>query len=215
LKDHGLKSNDAFKNLTPKALIESAKEAIAIGKVIGEKVIVMSCSTGGTFSAILAPYDQKIAGLIMYSPNIDIADPTSELVTGPWGNKLIRLAMKGEYNHINYDSLPKQYWMSQYHVDGIIALKYLIEQEMTRENFEKITTPIYIGYYPQDDVVSVPDMKKFYEQISSPEGAKEMHAFENSGHHVISSYIFSKSVPEIEESTKMFVENVLKISPVQ
>ena len=53
LAGHGIDSKESFVDLTPKALIESAKEAIAIGRLIGEKVILMSCSTGSTLSCLL------------------------------------------------------------------------------------------------------------------------------------------------------------------
>ena len=54
LAQHGIADRETFKDLTPKALVDSAKEAIAIGKLLGDKVIVLSCSTGGTLSAYLA-----------------------------------------------------------------------------------------------------------------------------------------------------------------
>ena len=51
-------------------LIHEAKEAIAIAKAIGDKVIVIGCSTGATLTLYLAAKDQDLAGLILLSPNI-------------------------------------------------------------------------------------------------------------------------------------------------
>ena len=50
LAEHGLTGSDAMLNLTAENLWVSAKEAYAIGKKIGKKVILMSTSTGGTLS---------------------------------------------------------------------------------------------------------------------------------------------------------------------
>ena len=96
LKDHGLDYDDAFINLTPADLIDDAKEEIAIGRIIGEKVILASCSTGGTLSIALAPNDPSIHSLVLMSPNIRIKDPNVSMVTGPWGRQLIKTIL-GEY----------------------------------------------------------------------------------------------------------------------
>ena len=75
LKEHGIKRADSFKDLTPENYLETAKEALSIGKLIGEKVILVSTSTGGSLSLKLASEDSSIAGLIMYSPFIDLINP--------------------------------------------------------------------------------------------------------------------------------------------
>jgi len=54
LAGHGMDDEETFVDITPKDWIESAKEALLVGQQLGEKVIVMSCSTGGTLSAYLA-----------------------------------------------------------------------------------------------------------------------------------------------------------------
>ena len=62
-------------NLTADKLWNSAKEAYAIGKQLGKKVIIMATSTGGTLALKLAAEYPEIAGLILLSPNIAINDP--------------------------------------------------------------------------------------------------------------------------------------------
>ena len=52
---HGIYNGDAMKNMTSENFLASAKEAIAIGKQIGEKVILMSTSTGGTLFSRMIP----------------------------------------------------------------------------------------------------------------------------------------------------------------
>ncbi|MGB1217460.1 MAG: alpha/beta hydrolase, partial [Saprospiraceae bacterium] len=54
LQGHGTEGEDRFLDSTPQKWLDSAKEAIAIGRLMGEKVIVMSASTGGTLSTYLA-----------------------------------------------------------------------------------------------------------------------------------------------------------------
>ena len=88
LPEHGVNNKDAMKNLTPAMLIDAAKEAIAIGKTIGEEVILMGCSTGGTLAIYLAAADRDLKGLILLSPNIEVNVAGVSLLTGPWGEDL-------------------------------------------------------------------------------------------------------------------------------
>jgi pimeloyl-ACP methyl ester carboxylesterase len=46
LAGHGTDEPEAFLNLTPEQLLQSAKEAIAIAQQLGEEVIIMASSTG-------------------------------------------------------------------------------------------------------------------------------------------------------------------------
>jgi len=215
---HGRASDDAFKGLLPGHLVNSAKEAIAIGRLLGDKIILMSCSTGGTLAALLAPEDPSIHSMIMYSPNIDVYDPTSELIIRPWGKQMLDMVLGGEYNHIEYGDEAKKYWSGTYHSDGLLALKYLIEEEMNETLFSKIDIPVYMGYYykdqeNQDKVVSVPRMLEFYDQISTDESMKRKNAFPNAERHVITSHIFSKDLENVQKETFKFAEEVLQLKP--
>jgi len=217
--DHGRDTKETFRTLTPEDLINSAKEEIAIAKLLGEKVILMTCSTGSTMAALLAPEDPAIHSVIMYSPNIDLYDPTSNLITGRWGKQLLGLVM-GEYNKIEYDSTAAVYWNKEYHSNGLISLKYLIDQEMTEENFKKFKKPLYLGYYYKDDehqdnVVSVPRMLDFYNQISTPEYLKIKEAFPDAGRHVFTSNVFSNITDKVTDRTIDFMDNILKLQPVE
>ncbi|MDF1694850.1 MAG: alpha/beta hydrolase [Saprospiraceae bacterium] len=219
LYDHGRKSDDTFKGLLPGDLVDSAKEAIAIGRLLGDKIILMSCSTGGTLAALLAPEDPSIHSMFMYSPNIDVFDPTSELIIRPWGKQMLDFVLDGEYNHIKYDETAKKYWSETYHSDGLLALKYLIEEEMNEDLFSKIDVPVYMGYYykdeeNQDKVVSVPRMLEFFGQIGTDEQQKRKKAFPEAGRHVMTSYVFSQDLENVQNETFKFAEEILNLEPV-
>ena len=190
LRDHGLGTKEAFREVTPQDWIDDTKEALAIGRLLGEQVIVVSCSTGGTLSIALAPQEHSIHSLILLSPNIEIADPNAAMITGPWGGHIIE-SLVGEYRMVDSTQL-SQYWSGNYHIDGLKALQGLIDQTMNDDTFEKNTTPIYMGYYyknaeEQDHVVSVEAMLEFYEAVGTPADQKHKTAFANAGDHVISS----------------------------
>src|SRR5690606_40829618 len=54
LADHGIDTVEALINFTTDRWWASAREALVIGKQLGDKVILMSTSTGGTMALALA-----------------------------------------------------------------------------------------------------------------------------------------------------------------
>ncbi len=212
LRDHGVKNKDVFKELTPQDLIDDTKEAVAIGKLIGQKVILMSCSTGGTVSIAVTPEDDAIHSLVLMSPNIRIKDPNVQLMTGPWGAQIIK-AMVGDYRIVDAAD-EKQYWTGNYHVDGLLALQALIDQSMTDETFEKINIPVFMAYYykneeEQDQVVSVDAMKEFLRSINTPEPYVKEIPFANAGSHVISAASRNENWKDIQDSIEVFLKPLL------
>ena len=208
LRDHGLGTKEAFRDVSPQDWIDDTKEALAIGRLIGEQVIVVSCSTGGTLSLPSAPVEESLHSLILLSPNIEIADPNAAMITGPWGEQLIE-SMVGEYRMVDSSQL-SQYWSGNYHIDGLKALQGLIDQTMNDDTFKKITTPIYMGYYykneqEQDPVVSVDAMLEFYDAVGTPSDQKHKTAFANAGDHVVCSKYKNENWQDVYDDIMAFL----------
>lgn len=219
LESHGLINPQAFEDFSPDAFFDSAEKAIELAKTMGDSLILMSCSTGGTLSILLAGRHPEIHSYFMFSPNIDIADPRSNLMIGPWGKQITKLVLGGEYNNIDYSEEQKKYWYSTYHLDGLIALKHILAEYMTNDNFANIKEPLFMGYYYkndeiQDHVVSVSEMHNFYEHISTSVDLKFKKAYPDAGNHVISSNYMSKSWEELQEDVFDFAENTLHLMPL-
>ena len=221
LADHGRNSEESFLNLTPKALVESAKEAIALGQLLGDKVILMSCSTGGTLSAYLAAENPDIVeAQIMYSPNIAIYSSASTLLTKPWGLQLARATTGGEYRSFTVPESCDPAWTATYRLEGLIALQALLDQTMKTEVFEKISHPVFIGCYykneeEQDMVVSVEAMRNFMEEISTPEEDKRFVAFPEAQTHVIAAGCQSKDIEGVRMASFEFAEQILGLLPIE
>ena len=147
LADHGVDSEDALQELTLGRLLESAKRAVSIGKQIGDQVIIMATSTGAALALIIAAHHHDLAGLILYSPNIDFYDKGSEFLKLPWGLYLARLLQQSYY--VEHDDPPevRQYWQSKYRLEALVAVKSLLSHTMTNETFLSIHQPVFVGYY--------------------------------------------------------------------
>jgi pimeloyl-ACP methyl ester carboxylesterase len=218
LQAHGLSEKEPLLRLTPEELIKSAKEAIAIGKQLGDSVILMSTSTGGTLSLMLAGEDSLIAGLILYSPNIDLYDQKSFLLTQPWGLQLARVVIGDRYYRFDAPPTAQHYWNTTYRIEALIALKSLMNATMNVTTFKKVNQPVFMGYYykdetHQDDVVSIPRMLDMYNELGTPDALKRKVAFPDAGYHVIGSSYWSTHTAEVEEQTNRFLEEIMHLKP--
>jgi esterase/lipase len=215
LAEHGIDTTEDLMNLTAEKYWESAKLAYAIGKQIGKKVILMSTSTGGTLALQLASNYPEIAGLILYSPNIEVFNPSAPLLNNPWGLQIGRAVLKSNYVDIKYkDSAYPKYWNSHYRIEAVVALQNLLEATMTETTFKKIHQPTLALYYykdeaHQDNVVKVSAIQKMMQQIATPANLKMEMAMPNTGNHVIASPIVSKDILSVEQATAIFMQEII------
>jgi esterase/lipase len=219
LADHGVDTTDALLYFTADRIWESAKQALAIGKQLGNKVILLSTSTGGTVALKLAAeYPDDVYALINLSPNIRINNPAAFLLNDPWGLQIVRLVMGGKYNksELTEESERWQYWNGQYRLEATIELQELLEASMTEETFEKIKQPSLTLYYykneeEQDPQVKVSAMLKMNEQLSTPDSLKFAVAIPTAGAHVLGSPMASKDVPAVYAEMVKFAKQTLKL----
>ena len=217
LAEHGIDTTEDLMNLTADPYWESAKLAYAIGKQLGKKVILMGTSTGGTLALQLASIYPEIAGLILYSPNIEIFDPSATLLNNPWGLQIGRAVLKSNYVDIKYkDSAYPKYWNSHYRIEAVVALQNFLEATMTEATFKKIQQPTLALYYykdeaHQDNVVKVKAIQKMMQQLATPSNLKMEMAMPNTGNHVLASPIVSNDIVSVEKATLKFMqEKIIK-----
>ena len=219
LAEHGIDTVDAMANLTADKYWESAKEALAIGRQLGKKVILMGTSTGASNALQLAAtYPGDVAALILLSPNIAINDPNAWVLNNHWGKQIAKLILGSNYNTAKDNrSLYKQYWNYTYRLEAAVALQEMLETTMLPQTFKKIKQPVLLLYYykdeqHQDSVVKVSEMRKMFDELGTP--LKRQIAMPEAGDHVIGSSFKSKDVNGVQNEIRQFIEQVLHMMPV-
>ncbi|MCK5821323.1 MAG: alpha/beta fold hydrolase [Bacteroidales bacterium] len=218
LAGHGLITDDALLDMTPDNLWESAKEALVIARALGDKVIIMGTSTGGTLALALdAQFPDMVEALIMFSPNVKIYDKTASLLGKPWGLQIARTVMGGDHRVLEPDEETDDYWYNKYRVEALVYLQQLIDVTMTSKEFAKVTDPVFVGYYykdedNQDNTVSVPAIQWMYDNLSTPEEFKQIFSFPEAGAHVICNNLTSDSWMEVQNAAVAFARDILDIN---
>lgn len=219
LAEHGLKGEEPLLHMSPERLYASAREALAVALSLGEKVIVMGTSTGGTLGLMLAAdFPSDISALILYSPNIKIKNKMAPLLSGPWGLQIARLVYGGKYRPGEEDPDDKicRYWNCTYRLEAIVYLQQLLDARMNAKEFARVKVPVFLGYYykdemHQDQTVEVKAALKMFGELGTPASLKRKKAFPDAGDHVIANESTSGAVQEVERETFDFVREVVGV----
>jgi esterase/lipase len=220
LNSHGIDTSESLLTFNADDYWESAKQAYAIGKQLGKKVIIMATSAGGALALRLAAEYPDIAGLILISPCIAINNNSAWLLNNHWGLQIAKL-IKGKYNEPkDTTKIYAQYWNSKYRVEALVQLEEFLETSMKASTFSRVKQPTLMLYYykdevHQDSVVKVSAMKRMFTQLGTPESMKRQVNIPNGGDHVLGSYIKSKDIPAVEDACENFALEILKLQPAQ
>ena len=216
LYGHGLEENEPMLQFNNDSYWESGKEALAVAKQLGEKVIVLGTSHGGALSLSLGT-DPQIAAICLFGPNIAVFDPLSKLLSKPWGLQIARLAKGGNYHIMDKASEEKKYfWTWKTRLESLTHMQKFLDVKMRKATFKKINVPVFLGYYYkndslQDKVVSVPAMLKMFDQLGTPQTLKEKKAFPEAGDHVITSSLSTSVYKDVITETLQFLKEKLNI----
>jgi len=212
LADHGIDTVAPMQYLTADRLWETAKDAFAIGKKLGKKVILVGTSTGGTLALKLAATYPEVHSLVLLSPNVAINDGKAWLLNNPWGLQIARLVSAGNERVLSgKNPTYKKYWYDHYRLEAVVQLQELLESTMTKSTFDKVQQPTLLLYYyknekEQDPVVKVSAMLNMFNELGTPKDKKDQHALPNTGNHVIGSTITSKDIPSVEKAINAFAK---------
>lgn len=103
-------------------------EAIAIGREIGDKVVVIATSTGAALAveaATRAGVSDGVVAMALISPNFGVRAAGSEFLTLPWGKQIAELVIGKEYSFKPRNALQEQLWTTRYPSSALLPMAAL------------------------------------------------------------------------------------------
>lgn len=166
LTGHGL-GGDAMARATVNDWYNDTLEAFRIGQRIGEKVIVMACSTGAAL-ATWVMLEQHISAhaVIQVVPNYKLKARGADLLAGYWGYHLARLTIGEERSRPLAGGLRDVYWTPSYPVEALLPM-IAVTQAARRLEFRRITTPQLWLYAINDQVVDAKTTGQLFHKVGS------------------------------------------------
>lgn len=208
LSGHGLSSEDMV-NATVENLLEDAAEAIEIGNIIGNKVVVIGNSVGAALSLLMHDsYIDIIDSYVLISPCLSLQDKRSDLLTLPLGlGTLIAKISVGEiYKFTPKNELHAKYWTEEYPSSAIVDMMKIVKKARGMD-FDNFNIPIQVIYNPNDDVIDTEFVVEFYDRLNVQN--KEIHKLYSSNGHDITGNI---NYPENTQATIALIENFIKVN---
>lgn len=175
--------------------IDDTAEALAIGRAIGERVVVIATSTGATLAAWAASrpeLSEDLAALVLIAPNFRVQGTGSELLSGPWGGQLARLLLGAERGFQPRNDLQAHLWTSSYPTEAILPMAAMVALA-NRTPLEQVDAPALFVFSDEDRVV---DARATRAVIARWGGATETAVVteaDDPNRHVIAGDAFSPS----------------------
>ncbi len=154
LAGHG-RGGDPMATATAGDWLEDTAEALAVGRRLGDRVLVISTSTGATlaaFAAVDPDMSKDIAGIVMVSPNFGVKPAAAKILDLPaaryWGP--IVAGATRSFNPVNAEHA--RYWTTQYPTTALFPMAALVRAAKTLD-LSVAKAPLMVIYSPQDQVV--------------------------------------------------------------
>ena len=149
--------------------LSDASEALTIAERLGEKTIIIGCSTGATIAWWISQQEEfkhRVAAMIFFSPNFGLLDKKSQILLWPWGEK-IATAVRGEYREtIPLNEQQAKYWTHRYRLKALMPLMAMIRLAC-KYPASASDVPMFFLYSNLDTTVDANLIKDFYQNIRS------------------------------------------------
>ncbi len=174
--------------------LRDVAEAMAVGDRLGDRVVLMGTSTGGTlalWAASRPAWRSRIAALVLVSPNLALKDPRARMLLWPWGGLLARMVVGGERCFQPANAEQAKHWTTCYPTRALLPMMAMVEHVRSRAR-GTVRAPLFIAYSPEDEVVDEMASRQVIERLAP--GTKEYMVVSGSGNpdqHVITGDIMS------------------------
>ncbi len=216
LRGHG-RDSEAMGEAGVEDWLDDVAEAIAIGGRIGERVVLIGTSTGGTLATWAATRGEakdRLAALVLISPNYHPADRTSRLLLAPWGGLLARLVVGSERCFTAENAEQELHWTTCYPTSALLPMMALVEHVRTRD-LGGLEEPTLVVYARGDRVVDARETERVLRAIPGVE--VEPVAPEATGdpaRHVLAGDILSPGSTEWAVARILrFLDSALAVGP--
>jgi alpha-beta hydrolase superfamily lysophospholipase len=169
LAAHGGATGAQFATVTAQDWLDDAREALAVGRRLGDRVVLIGTSTGALLATLAALEDNspRLAALVLLSPNFGLRDWRAKFISGPLGRLLARIIIGREHSFRPDSPGHAEYWTSRLPAEGIVALMDLMNYARSI-HLDHLEIPTLIIYTHKDTVVDTQAIQNRFDEIRGP-----------------------------------------------
>ena len=196
LTGHG-RTVDAMRDASVAAWMEDLAEAFQIGTIIGEKIIFISCSTGGTLVAngiVRGMFSEKLFSTVFFAPNFGVHDQMATLLTWPLARYWAPIVGGEMQTNTPRNQFHARYWTTSYPTMSLIPMMQLIDM-IDDADLKTSTVPALFYFSPDDRVVDSQKTENFILRWPGPKNTVRINGddSEDESNHLITGQVVSPS----------------------
>ncbi len=160
LQGHGVPGAELGRASASTWMAEMA-EGLAAARAVGDRVVVISTSTGGTLAAAAAlnpKMADKVAAMIFVSPNFGLNSWAAFLMTWPAAKYWLPVVLGGEYRSSSDNPARAGYWSNPFPFAALVPMGALVKRVVALD-FTQVDTPA-LFWFSEDDKVVRPDLTR-------------------------------------------------------
>ena len=177
--------------------IEDAREALSVGQRLGRRVVIFGTSTGATlavWAAARLDLAGCIAALVLMSPNFGPRHPLAGVLQYPWLQPAAARLLGGWRRFPPVSAGHAAVWTLDYPRTAVLPMLNLVHA-VTRIDPRRIRMPVLLFFHPEDRVVRVDKMRRFYRHL----GSRLKHRYRidcsrHPGNHILAGDVFAPSM---------------------
>jgi alpha-beta hydrolase superfamily lysophospholipase len=191
LSGHGRSDPAAMGQATVQDWMADTLEAVRIGQTLGERVLVIGCSTGATLATWLGTSAEaaRVNAYAFVSPNFGPKDRRADIVNAPWGQK-IALWIQGDTRSWTPESQAQaQAWTSSYPTKSLFPMMALVKN-VRESDLSLFQSPVLVLYSERDETVEPNETLAAFTRLGSSRKSIEPVTYSKSrGQHVLAGAI--------------------------
>lgn len=204
LHGHG-REREALSDVRAEDWLNDAAEALAIGSMLGDRIIVIGTSTGATLAAAMLdhPAMDAVDTIVMLSPNFAPRDPGAAWLTRPAGPLLAKILVGGTRSWQPHNEQQARFWSTSYSMDSAVEMMRLVDHA-NRQLPAEISQRLLMFYSTEDAVISPDVALAVFEKTRSPQKAAiEIKDPGDPSHHVLAGDVLSA------EATRQIADKIV------
>ncbi|MDB4139793.1 alpha/beta hydrolase [Candidatus Thioglobus sp.] len=165
LRGHGL-DGEALAEASFDDWMMDMKEAIEIGNIIGDKLILIGCSTGCSLIHANLQYINNAPAVIYISPNFGSKSYLGKLLIIPGAKWFIPFIFGNEYSFVPRNADHARCWTTSYPIRALFAVKDSVVAAYKVKHI-KIKQPVLFWFSDDDQVVSAKATRKIISKMGN------------------------------------------------
>ena len=178
--------------------LNDVAEAIAIGERLGDKVLLVGVSTGGTLAAWAAGKPQlmrNVVGMVLISPNFELRAASIGLLNMPWGQEILPRVFGDTRSFEPVNEAHGKWWTTRYPSEAVFPMAALLKVTKDQDE-ENLALPALVFVSPRDKVVDPGTTRRKFAQWGGPSELVEITNAGDPYQHVIAGDILSPGTTE-------------------